>query len=132
MSDLFTKLMVEGQQQKQQVETTRRTPGSEHAGTGESTPEPTSVHDRSRDIARDNPRDSSREIPRGLPTRDEIQGFSFQLRDELKVKVQAEVPHGWQEELEAIALRLKVKKLELYRFIIGEFLGKVQRRTPGT
>lgn len=131
MSDLFTKLMVEGQQQKQQVETARRTPGSEHAGTGEITPEPTNVRDRSRDIARDNPRDSSREIPRRLPTRDEIQGFSFQLRDELKVKVQAEVPHGWQDELEAIALRLKVKKLELYRFIIGEFLGKVQRRRAG-
>lgn len=127
MSDLFTRLMVEGQQQKQQIETTRRTPGSEHKGTGEITPESTVVRDLSRDTSRENPRD----ISRGLPSRDEIQGFSFQLRDELKVKVQAEVPHRWQEELEAIALRLKVKKLELYRFIIGEFLGKVQRRKPG-
>lgn len=127
MSDLFTKLMVEGQQQKQQVETTRRTPGSEHNGTREITPEPTYVRDLSRDI----PREIPRSIPRALPGRDEIQGFSFQLRDELKVKVQAEVPHGWQEELEAIALQLKVRKLELYRFIIGEFLGKVQRRGTG-
>ncbi len=128
MSDLFTKLMVEGQQQKQQVETSRRPPGPGHKGTVEITPEPTVVRDLSRATSRDNPRD----IPRGLPSRDEIQGFSFQLRDELKVKVQAEVPHGWQDELEAIALRLKVRKLELYRFILGEFLGKVQRKRAGS
>ena len=65
---------------------------------------------------------------RDLPTRNEIQQFSFQLRDELKVKVQAEVPHRWQKELEDLARNLNVKKLELYRFILGEFLGKVKRK----
>ena len=64
---------------------------------------------------------------RSLPTRDEIQEFSFQLRDDLKVTVQAEVPYGWQSELEEIARHLRVKKLELYRFIIGEFLGKIKQ-----
>lgn len=72
-----------------------------------------------------------REIPRGssrdLPTRDEVQEFSFRMRDELKVKVQAEVPHHWRAELEQAAREMNVKKLELYRFIIGEFLGKVRR-----
>ncbi len=91
--------------------------------TPKSTREPTRVSEVSRDLSRDTLRDK----PRDLPTREEIQGFSFSLRDELKVKVQAEVPHRWQDELEEIALKLKVKKLELYRFIIGEFLGKVQR-----
>ena len=47
------------------------------------------------------------------------------MRDELKVKVQAEVPHQWQQELDDLARRLNVRKLELYRYIIGEFLGKV-------
>jgi hypothetical protein len=70
-----------------------------------------------------------REESRILPSRDEIQGFSFQLRDELKVKVQAEVPFRWQKELEDLARQLNVKKLELYRFIIGEFLGKVRRKS---
>jgi hypothetical protein len=78
--------------------------------------------------ARDTPRGRSREEARDLPTRDEIQEFSFSLRDELKVKVQAEVPHQWQKELEEIARDLDVRKLELYRFIIGEFLGKVRRK----
>ena len=57
---------------------------------------------------------------------DEIQEFSFRLRDTLKVKVQAEVPHDWQTELDEVARELNVKKLELYRFIYGEFLGKVR------
>ena len=93
--------------------------------------------EKSRDDSRDNVRDTSRGKPRGntrgklrtLPTRDEIQEFSFQLRDELKVKIQAEVPHQWQTELEEKARQLNVKKLELYRYIIGEFLGKVQRKS---
>ena len=80
-----------------------------------------------RNPSRDFPLEKSRGKPRDLPTRDAIQEFSFQLRDELKVKVQAEVPYGWQTELEEIARQLRVKKLELYRFIIGEFLGKLKQ-----
>ena len=86
-----------------------------------------SSRDTQRDISRGNSRGKPRG-PSGLPTRDEIQEFSFRLRDELKVKVQAEVPHRWQKELEEIARKLDVKKLELYRFILGEFLGKVKRK----
>lgn len=72
-------------------------------------------------------RENPREVSREYPTRDAIQEFSFRLRDSLKVKVQAEVPHEWQDELEELARQLKVKKLELYRYILGEFLGKVKR-----
>jgi hypothetical protein len=74
-----------------------------------------------------NSRGKPRQKSRHVPTRNEIQEFSFRLRDQLKVKVQAEVPYRWQTELEEIARELKVKKLELYRFILGEFLGKVRR-----
>ena len=88
----------------------------------------TRVREPSRGILRDTSRDHSHRKSRDLPTRDEIQGFSFRLRDELKVKVQAEVPHQWQKELKEITRELNVKKLELYRFIIGEFLGKVERK----
>jgi hypothetical protein len=87
----------------------------------------TRVREMSRDKSRARSRETSREKPRDLPTRDEIQEFTFSLRDDLKVKVQAEVPHQWQDELKAIADELNVKRLELYRFILGEFLGKVQR-----
>lgn len=88
-----------------------------------------------RDKVREPPREKSRKEPRppsrDLPSRDEMQEFSFLLRDELKVKVQAEVPYHWQKELDELARELDVKKLELYRFIIGEFLGKVTRhRSP--
>jgi len=84
--------------------------------------------DNPRDKARDSSSDNPREVSRNLPTRDEIQEFSFLMRDELKVKAQAEVPHQWQKELEETARKLNVKKLELYRYIFGEFLGKVQRK----
>jgi len=87
---------------------------------------------RIREVSRDNtriiPSDNASEKTRNLPTRDEIQEFSFRLRDEINVKVQAEVPYQWQKELEKISRRLDVKKLELYRFIIGEFIGKVHRK----
>jgi hypothetical protein len=81
---------------------------------------------------REKPRNTSSDIPRKkfrkYPTREEIQEFSFRLRDQLKVKVQAEVPHRWQKELEDVARELNVKKLELYRYMIGEFLDKVKRK----
>jgi hypothetical protein len=88
----------------------------------------TQSRNKSRNSSSDRPRDNLRGKSRELPTRDEIQEFSFRLRDELKVKVQAEVPHPWQKELEEAARQLNVKKLELYRFILGEFLGKVKRK----
>lgn len=97
--------------------------------TRKTTPNSTSKRDSSRTQPRQLLRESSREKRLDYPTRDEIQEFSFQLRDSLKVKVQAEVPHEWQDELEDIARDLKVKKLELYRYILGEFLGKVRRKT---
>lgn len=87
----------------------------------------TQERDVPRKISRDTSRNKIRGSLRGYPTRDEIQEFSFRLRDDLRVKVQAEVPHEWQDELEEIARVLDVKKLELYRYIIGAFLGKVKR-----
>ena len=99
-----------------------------------STSKVTRQRDKSREVSSDKTRQKSREKPLEpevpLPTRDEIQEFSFRLRDELKVKVQAEVPHTWQKELDEVARTLDVKKLELYRFILGEFLGKVKRKRP--
>ena len=86
--------------------------------------------DKSREKPRGRSRKETREQPLDLPTRNEIQEFSFRLRDELKVKVQAEVPHSWQRELAELARQLDVKKLELYRFVLGEFLGKVKRKKP--
>lgn len=91
----------------------------------EITPKVTWSREPSSEFLRKEQRDNPREDSRVRPTRDDIQEFSFRLRDELKVKVQAEVPHIWQKELEEIARQLDVKKLELYRFIIGKFLNKV-------
>lgn len=104
--------------------------------TSKVTQEVTPVREPSREQPRGNSRVAETHTSRGkarsksrdFPTRDEIQEFSFRLRDELKVKVQAEVPHHWQRDLEELARDLNVKKLELYRYIIGAFLGKVNHK----
>ena len=87
----------------------------------------TRTREDSRDKARGQSRRPSQAAP-SWPSRNEIQEFSFQLRDEMKVKVQAEVPPAWQKELDNLAHALGIRKLELYRFILGEFLGKVKRK----
>ena len=112
----------------------RQVPSLPKEGTSNSTSKVTRPRGKSREVSSDKSRQKSREKPLEpevpLPTRDEVQEFSFRLRDELKVKVQAEVPHTWQKELDEVARTLDVKKLELYRFIIGEFLCKVKRKRP--
>ncbi len=107
-----------------------KTIDGDEKSTSRSTRNPTQKMEPSRGVSSDKPRERSRGQSRDIPTRDEIQEFSFRLRDELKVKVQAEVPHRWQKEFAEMARKLDVKKLELYRFILGEFLGKVKRKKP--
>lgn len=126
MSNLFSDLQKARDEQRKLVTPQDQTTGSKP--TREVTHKPTQTREPSREKPRDRSRAPSRGKSRELPTRDEIQEFSFRLRDALKVKVQAEVPHHWQRELDDIARELDVKKLELYRFIIGEFLGKVKRK----
>ena len=145
---VYAEALKRQQQETKQAGQTKATSNSTEESTRKVTQKSTSPRENVRDISRDNPRAISRknqrdrsrdnlsEIPRKkarrtlrtLPTRDEIQAFSFGLRDELEAKVQAQVPHYWQEDLDEIAHSLKVKKLELYRFIIGEFLCKVKRK----
>jgi hypothetical protein len=97
---------------------------SDDQSTSNLTQEITSERDKPRIVSSENPRKKNRKYP----TREEIQEFSFRLRDQLKVKLQAEVPHRWQKELEELARELNVRKLELYRYMIGEFLEKVKRK----
>ena len=117
---VYAKALKRQQQEQKQQVMGKATPRV----TRKATRRPTRASEPSRELSRDRPRGK----PRSLPTRDESQEFSFRLRDQLKVKVQAEVPHQWHKELEETARRLNVKKLELYRFILGEFLGKVRRK----
>jgi hypothetical protein len=106
---------------------TKAAPQAETKSTSKVTRKSTRPREGARDKPRGESRQKSREQP-DLPSRDEIQEFSFKLRDEHKVKVQAEVPPQWQKEFDDLTYALGVKKLELYRFILGEFLGKVQRK----
>jgi hypothetical protein len=126
MSNLFADLEKTRAEQRKIV--ARQDAVTKPKPTRKSTRPRAQSRDNARDTSRTTSRGKSREKPRELPKRDEVQEFTFRLRDQLKVKLQAEVPHPWQKEFEAIARKLDVKKLELYRFILGEFLGKVRRK----
>ncbi len=99
MTNIFANLQAETEKQQQVVDR-KQSPATSSKTLRKK--KPTSNPTQARDIMREMPRDMSSEVPRensrDLPTRDEIQEFSFRLRDELKVKVQAEVPHQWQSE----------------------------------
>ena len=103
--------------------------------TQDSTQKITHTRDHSREKKREIPRKSSRINSRDLNdinmTREEIQEFTFHMRDVVKVKMQLEVPPEWREELKEIAFQLNVGKLELYRIIIGRFLGKTPKQSQG-
>ena len=83
---------------------------------------------RPRGTTRSAVRDRARTVPTVLPSKARIEEFSFALRNEPAAKVQAVVPQAWQQELGEIAQALRVEKLQLYRFILGEFLGKVRHK----
>jgi hypothetical protein len=129
MTDIFAQLISEEEKQKKQLARAKSASNSTSKVTSKSTQTREPSREKGREEPRGKSRQSSHQSVQDLPSRDEIQEFSFRLRDELKVKVQAEVPHTWQKELEEIARELEVKRLELYRFILGEFLGKVKRKT---
>lgn len=123
---LFTDLQKMSEAQKTQLQTA---PRAALAGTAPRA----KAREKARGIARGKQSRRTREDQQPAvgkrPSRDEIQYFSFVIRDALrsKAKVQAEVPVAWAEELDEVCHNLRVGKLELYRYIIGAFLGKTRQ-----
>ena len=64
-----------------------------------------------------------RYLSKNLST-DAMEGLSFGLRKTPKVRVNADVPAKWKEELDNIAHEKKVGKYELLLYVIAVFLGK--------
>ena len=126
MSNKAASVYAEAMKQNQTTRKTTSKPTGKTTGkaTSANTQPRPQVSDKSREVTRSR----SRKQVRQLPTRDEVQELSFRLRDSLNVKAQAEIPHEWQQELNGIAHDMNVRKLELYRFIYAEFLGKVARK----
>ena len=58
---------------------------------------------------------------------EEIEKFAFDLRKKPKVRVNADVPAEWKDQLDSLAHQLKVGKYELLLYMIAFSLGKVQR-----
>jgi hypothetical protein len=59
-------------------------------------------------------------------TTDVVETLDFNLRKTAKAKFNANIPVEWKEEIDQMALDLKVGKYELGAFLIAQALGKVK------
>ncbi len=130
MSSIFTELQQVKAQQQQELH-----------GAGNALPTPVVKKPKPKKeeqadmiVSQEFPQETSQETSRKTsqartryPTKEEMEEFNWRLRNEPIQKFTTELPAQWMEDMKDIAYRTGVKKLELYRFIIGEFLGKVKR-----
>jgi hypothetical protein len=59
---------------------------------------------------------------------DEIEKLNFQLRKIPKVRVNADIPPDWKDQLDDLAHALRVGKYELLLYMIALLLGKVEKQ----
>jgi hypothetical protein len=73
-----------------------------------------------------------RKVVARMPSKDEVEEFNWKLRRERFQKFTTDIPSSWLKELNDMAYEMDVKKIELYRYMIAEFLWKVKRRKTTT
>ena len=66
-----------------------------------------------------------------LPSTEEVEDLSYTLRKIPKIRVNADVPPDWKDQLDEIAYQLRVGKYELMLYVIGQFLGQAKRNKAG-
>ena len=60
-------------------------------------------------------------------TTDAIEELAFRLRKTPQAKINATIPIAWKDKFDDLAFRLKVGKYELLTYIVGVYLGEVER-----
>lgn len=65
-------------------------------------------------------------IPTNIPTKKDLEEFSFKYRNLSTKNLNMELPKEWMREVNNIANKMEIKKVLIYRYIIGKFLGKVK------
>ena len=126
---LFSDLQEESQKQKETVAKQQAgvpgKPTKKQSSTGSGKSRPTTK------VAQNNAQkveQAYEQLSKGL-SREVIEVLAFGLRDKRKSKVNTEIPTEWKVEFDDLAHRLKVGKYDLLMFIVGEFFGKVKRRS---
>ncbi len=61
------------------------------------------------------------------PTSDEVEMLAFQLRKIPKVRVNADIPAEWKQQLDDLAYKLRVGKYDLMLYLIAQFLGEGEK-----
>ena len=63
-----------------------------------------------------------------IPTKQEIEQYLFQYRELPTDNKNMEIPREWLQEITRISKEMDLKaEVQLYRYIIGQFLGKVRK-----
>jgi hypothetical protein len=62
------------------------------------------------------------------PSTENIEKLNFQLRKIAKVRVNADIPLEWKDQLDDLAHTLRVGKYELLLYMIAVLLGKIEKQ----
>lgn len=81
--------------------------------------------EKSKEITKEPKKETSKELV-NLPSKEVIEEFYFHTRNLPTKKENIELPFEWMKELREIGIKKGLKKVELHRYIYGQFLGKVK------
>lgn len=128
MSNLFTQLQQTKQDQQAQarhlesVEDSPIHPDQNAAKIEQNSPTTQAVTHLSKGLSKPLSKSMSK-----TPTTDAVETLAFQLRKIPKVRVNADIPAEWKQQLDDLAYKLKVGKYDLMLYLIAQFLGKSEQ-----
>lgn len=59
------------------------------------------------------------------PSLQTVEELSFRVRKEPMVRVSADIPEKWKKQLDLEAVKLGIKKYDLLKYIVAQYLGEV-------
>lgn len=62
---------------------------------------------------------------KNLPTADEVEEVVFRMRKARKIRINADFPEAWKQELDEYAHQAGVGKYHLVMYAVGKMLGKI-------
>jgi hypothetical protein len=124
MSNLFSDLQKVKEEQAQILE--NATPPAPKAQKIQSVRDAQKVTHNIEQVSKPLSKGLSNNMSKQLTT-DAIEELAFRLRKTPQAKINATIPIAWKDKFDDLAFRLKVGKYELLTYIVGVYLGEVER-----
>lgn len=88
--------------------------------------------DLHKDVDKDSSKDAKEDVKpdavarsHTLPSADEVEEMVFRLRKASKIRINADFPEAWKQELDEYAHQAGVGKYHLVMYAVGKMLGKI-------